>query len=309
MAASSARTPGRRFVRTAWQTSFSRGPGYEGLPPGSAFDRGGLGYFVDYSAKTRLAEPDPTDSPIGLIQWALGWSERAAVGDVQAETVFLDACRRLLAAAGRSGDALLFWYTVPVAKYNLDGRWISALAQGQAASAFIRAHRRTGTEFWAEAATAAVVPLLSPAYGLTIKTREGPILEEAPSRPPSQILNGWITGLWGLRDVGETLGHCASARAFDEGVYCLRRRIALYDVGWWTRYSLFPHRVVDLAKPLYHRFHVTQVEVLAQLTGHSDLAAAARRWRAYDTAGNCARALAQKALFVATAGNSTDART
>jgi hypothetical protein len=303
MAASADRPARRRFVQTAWQTTLSRGPGYEALLPGPAFDRGRSGYFVDYSAKTRLAEPDPTGSPIGLIQWALGWSERAVAGDGRGESMFLDACGGLLGAAERDGDALLFRYAVPVPKYGLDGHWLSAHAQGQAASAFIRAYRRTGKDIWAEAATSSVAPLLSPAYGLVTATRDGSILEEAPSRPPSQILNGWITALWGLLDVGETLGDVAAARAFDDGVECLRRRIALYDVGWWTRYSLYPHRIVDLAKPVYHRFHVTQVEVLARLTGHFEFAATAERWHRYDQPGNCARALGQKALFVATRAN------
>src|SRR2546428_35411 len=123
MAASASRPARKRFVRTAWQTTLSRGPGYEALLPGLAFDRG-----------------------------------------------------------------------------------------------------RTGKDLWADAATSSVPPLLLPAHGLVTSTSDGSVLGEAPSRPPSQILNGWITALWGLLDVGETLGDVATTRAFDNGVECLRRR-------------------------------------------------------------------------------------
>jgi hypothetical protein len=286
--------PASAVIKTAWQTALSRGPGYEDLPAGRDFDAGG--YYVDYSAKTELPEPSPSGAPIGLIQWALGLNEHAAAGS-RAETRFLDACERLLATAARRREALLFHYAVPVPKYGLEGLWLSAHAQGQAASVFVRAYWRTGRERWAHAARAAVEPLLAPEFGLITITADGPVLEEAPSDPQSQILNGWITALWGLLDVS-TLGEAAAAGAFEAGSGCLRRRIALYDVGWWTRYSLYPHRLPDLAKPIYHRFHTTQAEVMARLTGHAEFAQAADRWRAYDRPLNRVRALAQKAEFV-----------
>lgn len=286
-------------MRTAWQTAFSSGPGYEDLPAGHAVD--GVGYYVDYTAKTARPEPRSVEAPISLIQWALGWNERTSAGSLD-EGLFLRACERLLASGTHSGQALLFPYSVPVPKYGIRGQWLSAHGQGQAASVFVRAFYRTGETRWAEAAKAAAEPLLVSDFDLITTTGDGPVLEEAPSRPRSQILNGWITALWGLRDVAG-LGEAGAAAAFDLGVACLRRRIELYDVGWWTRYSLFPHRIEDLAKPIYHRFHVTQVEVMAGLTGHPEFHEAAERWRGYDRPTYRIRALAQKGAFVALRAN------
>lgn len=294
-ASASASSGARRFARTAWQTALSRGPGYEELPAGLAFDSGG--YYVDYSAKTRLPEPSPEGAPIGLIQWALGWNERGREHGGRGETMFLGACAKLLGTGERRHNALVFPYAVSVPKYRIEGEWLSAHAQGQAASVFVRAHRRTGDDRWADAARAAIEPLLVADFGLIMGTAEGPVLEEAPSRPASLILNGWITALWGLLDVA-VLGDAAAVDAFETGTRCLRGRIHLYDVGWWTRYSLFPHRLVDLAKPIYHRFHVTQVDVMARLTGYAEFSLAAARWRRYDTASHRVRALAQKSAFV-----------
>ena len=41
-------------------------------------------------------------------------------------------------------------------------------------------------------------------------------------------------------------------------------------------------------------------EILYRLTGHPEFGDAASRWRSYDTGLNCARAIAQKSLFVST---------
>jgi hypothetical protein len=71
-----------------------------------------------------------------------------------------------------------------------------------------------------------------------------------------------------------------------------------YDTGWWTKYSLYPSTPADLAKPIYHRFHIDQLHVLATLTDEPAFASTARRWDAYDTPINRARFLAQKAAFV-----------
>jgi hypothetical protein len=54
----------------------------------------------------------------------------------------------------------------------------------------------------------------------------------------------------------------------------------------------------DLAKPIYHRFHCSQLEVLGRLTPRDAFTAAAARWHRYDTTAGRARLLAQKSVFV-----------
>jgi hypothetical protein len=72
-----------------------------------------------------------------------------------------------------------------------------------------------------------------------------------------------------------------------------------YDTGWWTRYALYPHALPDLAKPIYHRFHVTQLRVFQRLTGDPRLDELASRWHRYDRGPNRLAAIAQKAAFSA----------
>jgi heparosan-N-sulfate-glucuronate 5-epimerase len=136
-------------------------------------------------------------------------------------------------------------------------------------------------------------------WSVVADTEYGPALEEAPSHPMSLILNGWIYALWGLRDVAVGLRHREADEMLGASSECLLRMLPHYDTGWWTRYSLYPHLLPDLAKPFYHRLHVWQAEVMHRLTGNEGFGAAAARWRRYDRAASRVRLIAQKAAFVA----------
>jgi hypothetical protein len=166
------------------------------------------------------------------------------------------------------------------------------MAQGQIASVFVRASA-------AETALAALRPLLDRSPQFVVDLGAGPVLEEAPTSPPSCVLNGWIYALWGVRDVAVGLRSAEAADLFDESVQALLATLDEYDTGWWSRYSLWAGGR-DLAKPFYHRIHVTQLEALHVLTGFPELAAAARRWRGYDTRTAAARAVLAKSREVLT---------
>jgi heparosan-N-sulfate-glucuronate 5-epimerase len=290
-----------RKLRNVWGSALSRGPTYERQTPGSSWiDSGVAGYFVDFREKT--ARPIALDGaslqPVALAQLALGWWERHLDGDARAGARFDFLADRLARQAVPVGAELRWPYTVPVPKYGLTSGWCSAMAQSQVASVFVRQHLRTGEDRWAEQALGALRPLARESE-LVSQTSVGPILEEAPSNPPSHILNGWIYGLWGLWDAAVGLEDTDAARAFATGTAALRAMLPAYDVGWWTRYSLYPHLLTDLAKPFYHRIHVLQLEATARATGHEDLAAAAERWRSYDRAPNRVAAVTQKGVFAA----------
>ena len=84
---------------------------------------------------------------------------------------------------------------------------------------------------------------------------------------------------------------------FGASAECLRKTLPRYDTGWWTLYSLYPHALADVAKPIYHRVHMDQLVVLHRLTGHEDLRERAQRWASYDRPRHRALALVQKAAF------------
>ena len=289
-------------MRRAYEGALSRGPGYEPHPRGTRLDESG--YYVDYRAKVdaRLTYPELPLQPAAVAQLALGWHERALHGDPTAESAFLAVCEDLASSAVSVDSGLLWPYTVAVAKYPLAAPWYSGMAQGQIASAFVRAWRRTRDDQFAELALNAVGPLLERSSAeLVSRTPRGPVIEECgPMRPPAHILNGWIFGLWGVRDVSVALGAARAERLATESTDALAASAALYDTGWWTRYSLYPHVLPDLAKPFYHRLHVVQMEVMRDLTGAAEFASAAIRWDSYDTSFAATRAIGSKVPFVLT---------
>jgi hypothetical protein len=131
------------------------------------------------------------------------------------------------------------------------------------------------------------------------QTGAGPILQEYPSDPPSHVLNGWISALWGLWDVRIGLGDARANAVAGATLDCLRANLDAYDTGWWTRYSLYPLALQDLAKPIYQTWHVAQLGVLHRLTGDDHLGEVHERWAGYDRPANRALAIAQKGLFAA----------
>ena len=296
------------IVRRVYGTAFSRGLGYEPHDAGSRYAIETVeGYFVDYEPKIEsfARHPGVRLNPADTAHVALGWYERLLeTGDEVAEREFLRLCDRLTATAVERDDALLWEYETDLPKYGVRAPWFSALAQGQIASVYVRAWQRTRDPRDATRATRALRPLLhAGATGLVTRTDDGPVLEEVGRpAPTAQILNGWIFALWGIRDVAVGLDADDAARAYEEGIECLMRRLPLYDLGWWTLYSMFPHRYPDLAKPFYQRLHVLQLDVLHALTGRPVFRDTADRWRSYDRPASVARALAEKGrVAVATA--------
>jgi heparosan-N-sulfate-glucuronate 5-epimerase len=283
------------------RAAFSFGEGYERTPPGLHVETGTpRGYYIDFRLKTDAPGARAPEQllPADLAQLALGWWERHLSRQTGAADRFLETCA-LLERTGVDEDGELVWfYPVAIPKLGLRPPWRSALAQGQAASAFVRAFLQTGDERYAAAAKRAISTLLpgSPS-GLVAALPDGPAPEEMPSDPPSLILNGWIYALWGLWDVARGLDDAASDQQFTASVECLRSMIGRYDNGWWSLYSLYPYRLPDLAKPFYHRLHSDQLDVLHRLVGFSELQSAAQRWRSYDKPARRAAVIGEKALL------------
>lgn len=289
-------------ARKIWSASTGRGLGYELQPLGPQLDLTAVrGYFVDLTAKTDAPSAARAEflPPAALAQLALGWWERSLAGDARARERFEAICGLLTQRAQVCPDGLRWSYSMAVPKYRVHPPWFSAMAQGQVASVFVRAFVATGDERWREAALEATRPLLAEREtDIVAFTGKGPVLEEAPGEPRGHVLNGWIYALWGLWDVAMGLEDAAARARFEESTACLAAMLDRYDVGYWTRYSLYPHRIADLAKPFYHRLHTTQATVMYRLTGRHEFEQAAVRWKRYDEPLRRTFALAQKSLFV-----------
>lgn len=150
----------------------------------------------------------------------------------------------------------------------------SAMAQGEAISLLLRAHKATGDARYLHAARRAKDFMLLPFEegGPTKYVGRDVYLYECPRDP--LILNGWIFSLWGLLDYRKATGDKEVADVLSRTLATLERDLPTYDLGYWSRYEDGPR----IASPFYHRLHVAQLRVMYALTGREVYRRYARRW-------------------------------
>jgi hypothetical protein len=280
-------------------------------PLGTRISADGVnGYYLDMRVKASSPRwpsadllPLGKEMHVGVAQWGLGayehWLETGREEWLEAAR---SVCSYLLETQTRSGplaggwrQEFPFWHT-----FELDAGWLSGMAQGEGASLLVRVHSETGEDALAEAALAAMQPLRIPTAdgGVQIEVEDGPFFEEYPTAQPSMVLNGAIFALWGVRDVAIGLGDATSAALFEDGLGALARSVDRWDLGYWSRYDLYPHRQVNIASNAYHQLHIDQLAALNAVAPRPELAAAEARFRGYYASRlKRARAFARKVAF------------
>jgi heparosan-N-sulfate-glucuronate 5-epimerase len=217
--------------------------------------------------------------PISIAQLGLGAWQLAAAGDPRWLEV-VSAVSDWIAAELDSEGLIAFEFAYPHT-YRLEPPWYSAMAQGESASLLLRAGLALGRPELTQAAVRTVSTFLRSDSPVVAATDEGPVLEEYPTNPPAHVLNGWIYALWGLYDVAAAGGDLSedAHSAFSRGVDALEARLPLYSTGWnWSRYDLFPHPIIHVTSPFYHRLHVEQLRAMHDLDPRPVFAATASRW-------------------------------
>lgn len=265
------------------------------------------GYYIDLREAAETQWPPPwlprVKLYVGICQWGLGSYERYMAGEEE----------EWLASAIAAGDYLVVrqerggvfdggWvhrHAYPHT-FSLDPPWLSGIAQGQAASLLVRLYAETSDERYATAAQKAMRPLSIPTEngGLLTSLNGGMFPEEFPTDPPSLVLNGGIYALWGDYDLWKGLGDMDAAKRFEDGTETLARNLHLWDTGYWSRYDLYPHRIVNVAAPWYHMLHVFQLKAFDRIAPRSEFREIGERFEAYASSRvHSTRALALKGLF------------
>ena len=104
--------------------------------------------------------------------------------------------------------------------------------------------------------------------------------------------------LWGVFDYWLACSDPLAKEIFDRGVKTLTSNLARYDTGYWSLYEQSGTRLKMLASPFYHRLHIVQLRVMANLTGVRVFAETADRWEDYSKhRTNRTRALIEKGAF------------
>ena len=162
------------------------------------------------------------DHPDGVAQWGLREYSHGY-------------WRPLLAAANwlakheRPDGGIPYLFDDPSGAPPVFAPWISALAQGQAISDFMRAYQATGSARYLRAALHALEPFLHPVPAGVTSSWDGlPWYEEYPVADPDHVLNGFMFALVGLHDLAPR--SLVAWRLWRDGVRNLVAHIAMYDV-------------------------------------------------------------------------------
>ncbi len=243
-------------------------------------------------------------NPIAIAQWGLAnYNCLCETGDETRWQKTLKAANWLTANLEQNSHGLWVWNHHFDWDYRdmLKAPWYSGLAQGQGVSLLLRVHAHAGDEKYRQAADRAFVSLTRP-------IAEGGVLFEDANRnlwieeylvsPPTHILNGFIWALWGVFDFWLARADISAKQIFDRGVETLIHNLERYDTGYWSLYEQSGTRLKMLASPFYHRLHIVQLRVLAELTADAHFADVAERWEGYARRrSNRSRALVGKSVF------------
>lgn len=240
------------------------------------------GYGSPYEARAWLdlfANRRDRIWPVSVLQLGLGAWQLAQAG----ESDWLDVAAAVAewAVLDMDGYGRFAHHQDMPHTYAISAPWHSAMAQGQGASLLVRMARSLDRPELLGDARRSVRSLHDDDAGLIARTPDGAVLQEYPTNPAAHVLNGWIWALWGLYDTAVATGDAELRSMFEDGVDTLATRLPQYETGrGWSRYDLYPHPVVNIASPFYHRLHVEQLRAMNDLAPREALAEHADRWEA-----------------------------
>jgi len=184
--------------------------------------------------------------------------------------------------------AWFYRFSITIGRYARSPHvpWVSGMAQGQAISLLTRLYRVTHRLDYLRVAQRALTPLQKSTArgGVRAMLFGHPFYEEAPTKPPTFILNGFMYTLFGLHDLATLLPRSAAPRLFTEGMRTLIFALPLYDGGRGESYydlrHIFdpPQRALSAFGP-YSAAHVLSLCALNSIQPHPVLRFYRDLWR------------------------------
>jgi len=171
--------------------------------------------------------------------------------------------------------------------------WVSAMAQGQAMSALIRANAIQPDARYLRAIAKArsslhrVWSLGGVGEWTTLGTKKYFVLEEYMRPYSPRTLNGWMFSMAGLYEAMVYLGDKQAEDDLknpDRGFAALKALLPYYDTGKWSTYNL---KTFDKqqngtgARRHYHELHIRQLRWMTKVTNDPFYRTVADRWQRY----------------------------
>lgn len=196
-------------------------------------------------------------------------------GNTEYLTLAERQAQRLLDKAVSSRGALYFPYPFDFARHSdpndvMQAPWYSAMAQGQALSAFVRLYQFTKKTEYRTAATLAYnsfknLRSSSAPWTVFIDSNDFLWFEEYAHDPPDRTLNGHIFAVYGLLDYYRLTGDPDSKKLLQGGIATVRAYIPTYRHANWISSYCLAHP--DIRSTKYHVVHTDQLLDLYRITG------------------------------------------
>lgn len=220
-------------------------------------------------------------NPVTIGQYALYSHERLLRNVSGSRDVFL-AQSRFLRDHQREDGA--YPYETASPEYRAESGFISAMAQGLAASVLARAFALTDDSSYRDAAIRALGPLKRDVKsGGASYIRNGEVFfEEVATDDPCHILNGHLFAAFGIYDLSRFDSVDGELEDLHRAaIKTLERWLPRYDVRGWSYYHLAVRDgdIRHLAHLAYHQLHIAQLNVYAAMTGVAGFASMAARWQ------------------------------
>ena len=187
---------------------------------------------------------------------------------------FLNFADWFVENANENNELGVRWLTnVPLPAYKNNGPWQSAFSQSRGISILLRAFQITNDKKYFKIAEKALIPFTKKVSegGVVAETKWGNFYEEYTASVPTLVLNGMIFSLCGILDFCRVVPESKIAKKiFEDGITTLKNILPEYDLGYWSRYNLCKaewYPAIDPATIGYQRLHVTQLNLMYNLTG------------------------------------------
>ncbi len=239
------------------------------------FDRNGIPLF-------KIAEKYYYH-PVHISQFALGaYGYYLKTKDATAKQIFLKCADWLTGNVIKSGNFYYWEYAFKAEWATMqNGRWFSAMAQGEGVSVLLRAFCETGDKRYLQVARNMIRSIF---YDVTVggvsAVRGSSYIfpQEYPSITSSDVLNGAIFAYFGVYDYYRVTGD-PDVKEFGEIIAkTISSALDQFDAGYW---SLYCRRPKYLAPPFYNSLHVTQLKIVYLITGDKRFLSYSQKFEEY----------------------------
>lgn len=217
-------------------------------------------------------------SPVDVANYAMdNYSSYLNTGDKKYEESFFIQLNWLV--SNIDNGTWQYYYDNP--RYKLKAPWIGGLAQGLGISCLVKGYRLTNKSIYLETAKKAyrVFEKNISDGGVRFMDEHGDVwFEEYAVLPPSKILNGFISALFGIRVLYDETKNNNILKSFNDGIKTLEKNIHTYDLGYWSLYNLVHEHPATLH---YHSLHVWQLSEIYRMTKSKIMARYAAKWEEY----------------------------